>query len=86
MEAVNPEGLLADLSEDSEGRFLSAYDQAQATFLGMIRVYVCSDNISIAESDVRVMWSGDRKKCGVSILGQMRGMIDIVTGQEVCDP
>jgi hypothetical protein len=37
----------------------------------------------IKENDVQILWSSNGNKCGVSIWGKMRGIINLADGQEI---
>jgi hypothetical protein len=86
MEVEGPVGLFAIFSEDEGAGYFFFYKPETQTVLAQVRVYVCSEELSVRESDVQVMWSSDRKKCGVAIFGRMRAVLDIANERELCLP
>jgi hypothetical protein len=86
LEVQGPEGLFAIFHEDEGAGYFFVYKPETQEVLAQIRIYETGLNDSVRESDVQVMWSSDRTKCGVAIWGQMRGIINIATGEETCAP
>jgi hypothetical protein len=85
-EVEGPVGLFAIFSEDEGAGYFCSYRLETHTVLAQVRVYVCSEKLSVRESDVQVMWSSDRTKCGVAIFGRMRAVLDISNERELCLP
>jgi hypothetical protein len=86
MEVEGPTGLFAIFSEDEGAGYFYSYKPEEGTVLAQVRVYVCSEWLTIRENNVNVMWSSDRTKCGVVIFGRMRAVLDIANGRELCLP
>jgi len=86
LEAEGPDGLFAVFSEDEGAGYFCVYKPKDDKVLAQIQVYVCSEKLSIREKDVLLMWSSDTTKCGITIWGWMRGIINIKTGKELCAP
>jgi hypothetical protein len=42
--------------------------------------------LEVNENDIEIFWSSDGKKCGISIWGRMRGIINIADGREISAP
>jgi len=42
--------------------------------------------LDVEDEDVEILWSSDGKKCGISIWGRMRGIINLATGIEMSLP
>lgn len=86
LEVQGPEGVFAIFHEDEGAGYFFVYKPETQDVLAQIRIYETGLNDSVCESDVQVMWSSDCTKCGVAIRGQMRGIINIATGEETCAP
>ena len=86
LEAQGPDGLFAVFQEDEGEGFFFAYKPETQDVLAQIRIYESGLNPSVRESDVQLMWSSDWTKCGIAVWGQMRGVINIATGEETCVP
>src|SRR5215469_17661686 len=39
--------------------------------------------LNVAEDDIEILWSSDGQKCGISIWGRMRGIINLANGLEI---
>jgi hypothetical protein len=86
VEVEGQEGIFAIFSEDEGAGFFCVYKPETATVLAQVRVYVCSEELPVRKSDIKVMWSSDQTKCGVVIFGRMRAVLDIANEREVCLP
>jgi hypothetical protein len=42
--------------------------------------------LEVKEDDIEILWSSDGKKCGISIWGRMRGIINLADGREISTP
>lgn len=42
--------------------------------------------LEVKEDDIEILWSSDGKKCGISIWGRMRGIINLADGREISIP
>jgi hypothetical protein len=86
LETQGPDGLFAVFQEDEGEGFFFAYKPETQGVLAQIRIYESGLKPSVRESDVQLMWSSDWTKCGIAVWGQMRGVINIATGEETCAP
>src|SRR5258708_35631060 len=86
LEAQGPDGLFAVFQEDEGAGYFFVYKPETQDVRAQIRIYEPGLNDSVHESDVQLMWSSDWTKCGIAIWGQMRGVINIATGEETCAP
>src|SRR5258706_3294827 len=86
LDEEGPNGTFAVFSEDEGAGYFFLYRPQTQDVLAQIRVYVCSDGLLVRKEDVQVMWSSDHTKCGVTIWGRMRGVINLSNGHELCIP
>lgn len=77
LEAEGPRGTFAVFTQDEGAGYFFAYKPSNREVLEQVEVYVCSDSLQVQESDIRLLWSHDQKKCGVAIWGRMHGIIDV---------
>jgi hypothetical protein len=76
-------GVFAVFSQDDGAGYFFIYKPNTREVLAQVQVYVCSNKLPIHESDISLMWSRDKKRCGVVVWGRMRAVIDIGSGKEV---
>lgn len=86
LEAEGPNGFFAVFQEDEGVGYFFVYNPEKKRVLSSIRIYTSSSARTVRESDIELMWSSDQTKCGIVVCGQMRGIINIVTGEEACVP
>jgi hypothetical protein len=82
LEAAGSPGLFGVFEDDSETGYLYLYEPGGREVFGHLHIYDRTPSLSVQEQDVRVLWSEDFSKVGVVIWGKMRGIINLVTGQE----
>ena len=68
--------------DDGQTGYLYVYEPKGSGISRHVHLYDRSPNLEIGAEDVKVVWSDDCSKVGVSILGKMHGIIDIATGRE----
>lgn len=81
-EAVGPLGLFGVFEDDGDTGYLYLYDTGGRGVLKHIHVYDRSSELSVRETDVKVVWSSDLQKCGVLVFDKFRGIIDIAKSEE----
>ena len=86
LEAEGPDGLFAIFQEDERAGYFFVYKPETHVVLSQVRIYENSSNIPLRDTDIQLLWSSDRTKCGITLCGQMRGIINIATGEETCVP
>jgi hypothetical protein len=86
LEEEGPNGLFAIFQEDEGTGSFYVYEPTKQTVLASVRLYVRPAEIEIRESDVQVMWSADQTKCGVTVWGRMRAILDIQGRKEIFAP
>jgi len=86
LELEGPKGVFAVFSEDEGAGYFCAYKPEEDTVVAQVQVYEASAGLAVRETDIRLMWATDRKKCGVAIFGRMRAVLDIENGSELCAP
>lgn len=57
--------------------YLYVFDLRRNEVTHYLQVYTCAAKLGVRQSDLQVVWSADRAKCGVAIWGEMRGIIDL---------
>ena len=72
-----PEELVAFFEDDGETGYLYLSDRSANKIIGHLQIYTDSAKLGVHEGDVKVIWSVGHEKCGVSIWGGMRGIIDV---------
>lgn len=72
-----PEEYVAFFEDDGETGYLYLSDRRTHEIIRHLQVYNDSAKLGVQEEDVRVIWSLNHEKCGVSIWGGMRGIIDV---------
>jgi len=80
-----PQGLFAVFEDDGETGFLYVYDPSKEEnnkIIKHVQIYNASKKLKLKEEDVIVTWSNDGDKCGVIILGGLRGIIDLKNNRE----
>lgn len=78
--------MFAMFQEDEGAGYFFVYKPETQEVLAQVRVYEAGHNFPVHENDVQVRWARRYGKCGVSIWGRMRGVIDLVSGQECSIP
>ena len=68
-----PEEYVCCFEDDGETGYLYVSDRKHKEIVEHLQIYNNSPQLGVKESDVEVVWSGDRTKCGVRIWGGMRG-------------
>jgi hypothetical protein len=76
-DSSGPEDYVGFFEDDGETGYLYVSDRKKNEVVQHLQIYNSSRLLNIDENDVQVVWSKDGKKCGVSIWGGMRGIIDI---------
>jgi hypothetical protein len=82
VEEPGRDGLFGVFEDDVDTGYLYIYEPGGREVFRHLHVYDRSQKLPVTESDVRVLWSNDFSKCGVAIWGKMRGIVNLVTGQE----
>jgi hypothetical protein len=82
IEAAGRQGLFGVFEDDGDTGYLYLYEPGGREVFGHLHVYDRNPNLPVQEGDVRVLWSDDLSKVGVLIWGKMRGIVNVVTGQE----
>jgi hypothetical protein len=83
VDGAGPEGLSCVFEDDGETGYLYVYEEHGKGILKHLQIYSRAENLNVHESDVHVMWSADGTKCGVTLWGGFRGIIDIKNEREV---
>jgi hypothetical protein len=81
-EAAGPPGLFGVFEDDGETGYLYLYEPGGREVFRHLHIYDRTPDLAVPGQDVRVVWSEDLSKVGVQIWGVMRGIINLVTGQE----
>jgi hypothetical protein len=81
-EAAGPSGLFGVFEDDGETGYLYLYEPGDRGVVRHLHIYDRTPDLAVQEQDVRVVWTEDLSKVGVLIWGRMRGIINLVTGQE----
>jgi hypothetical protein len=68
--------------QDDYTGYLYVFDKKRKLILSHLQVYTCAARLGLSQGDVKVIWSADGKKCGVVILEEMRGIIDLGSQRE----
>jgi hypothetical protein len=74
--ADRSDGLAGVFEDDGDTGYLYLYNENRGV-VRHLHVYSRNARLNVTESDVYVCWSTDGNKCGVVILGKMRGIIDV---------
>ncbi len=86
LEVQGPDGLFAIFSEDEGAGYFYVYKSQLQKVLAQIRIYKGEQKLSVQESDIRVMWSADYKKCAVAVWGKIRAIIEVANNREASLP
>lgn len=86
LETEGPDGLFAVFQEDEGAGYFFVYKPEKQGVLAQIRIYETGLKARVRESDVQLMWSSDQTKCGIAVWGQMRGIINVASCEEICVP
>ncbi|MBC7926455.1 MAG: DUF2251 domain-containing protein [Bryobacteraceae bacterium] len=81
-EEAGPSGVFGVFEDDGEAGYLYLYEPGDREVFNHLHIYDRNTNLQVREQDVRVIWSEDHSKVGVVIWGKLRGVINLVTGQE----
>lgn len=81
IDAEGPRGVFGVFEDDGKTGYLYLY-KIDGGIARHLHLYDRSLGLSVHEQDVSVIWSSDLTKCGVTIWGKMRGIIDLVSGRE----
>jgi hypothetical protein len=81
-EADGPPGVFGVFEDDGQTGYLYLYEPGRREVFRHLHIYARTSDLSVHEQDVRVVWSEDFSKVGVQIWGVMRGIINLVNGQE----
>ena len=76
-DSSGPEDYLGVFEDNGETGYLYVSDRTTYEVLQHLQIYTCSGTLGVKEEDVEVIWSRDGSKCGVSIWGGIRGIIDV---------
>lgn len=71
--------------ETPAGGYLYVSDQKNDQIIHHLLIYT-NVNLPVREEGVQVLWSSDGTKCGVAIWGEMRGIVDLASGEEIAIP
>lgn len=77
-----PEEYAGFFEDDGDTGYLYVSDRREKNIVQHLQIYVNSPDLSVNESDVEVVWSTDRTRCGVRIWGALRGVIDVRSGTQ----
>ena len=80
-EAEGPPGVFGVFEDDGETGYLYLYEPGGREVFQHLHIYDRSRKLPVRVADVRIVWSEDQSKCGVVIWGQMRGIVNLQTGQ-----
>jgi hypothetical protein len=84
IDVEGPPGLFAVFEEDAErGGYQYLYQPDGAGIIRHLKIYDLTLRPLPDEDEIEVMWSSDQKKCGVAIWGRMRGVMDVVHGEDM---
>lgn len=75
------EATAGDQEGTPAGGYLYICDSSSAAVIRSLEIYKHAA-YEIRDNDVQIFWSSNLTKCGVSIWGRMRGIIDIVNNRE----
>ena len=81
-EAAGPPGMFCVFEDDGETGYLYIYEPEGNGVTRHLHIYDRSPRLDVGEEDVQPQWSSDFAKCGVSIWGKMRGIIDLTSDRE----
>jgi hypothetical protein len=81
-EAGGPPGIFGVFEDDGDTGYLYLYEPGGREVFEHLHVYDRSPRLKIQDKDVQVVWSDDLSKVGVVIWGKMRGIINLVTGEQ----
>jgi len=70
--------------ETPPGGFLYIKERKTGKIVQHLQIYNLP--LEVKEDDIEVFWSSNEKKCGVSIWGRMRGIINLANGSELAAP
>jgi hypothetical protein len=76
-DSSGPEHYVGFFEDDGEAGYLYVSDRRKNEIIQHLQIYNNSKLLGVEEKDVEVVWSKDGTKCGVSIWGGLRGIIDI---------
>jgi len=79
---TGPEDYTGFFEDDGETGYLYVSDRKRNEVIRHLQIYINSGELGVEEKDVEVVWSKDGTKCGVSIWGGMRGIIDLSKKRE----
>src|SRR5215471_4463346 len=84
IDVEGPPGLFAVFEEDAKrGGYQYLYEPNGAGIIRHLKIYDPTIRPLPEEDDIEVMWSSDLTKCGVVIWGRMRGVMDVVRGEDL---
>ena len=68
--------------DDGQTGYLYVSDRKKNEIVQHLQIYINSAQLGVEAKDVEVVWSKGGNKCGVSIWGGMRGIIDLAKKRE----
>src|SRR5215831_10696123 len=77
VDSPGPDQLSAVFEDQGGTGYLYLFDERAERILVDLLIYNESSYQRVGERDVTVLWSADGTKCGVSVLGKMRGVIEL---------
>lgn len=80
VEAEGPENLFCVFEDDGKTGYLYVYEPDGRGVMHHLHVYDHAEDHIVTKSDVEIVWSVDFKKCGVIIKGEMRGVMEVASG------
>ena len=81
-----PGAISAFFEDDGRTGYLYIYDGNQDKIVNALHIYNRSPTVNVQQDDVFITWSTDLNKCGVVVWDDMRGVIDIRTGESASIP
>jgi hypothetical protein len=83
-DTAGPENFAAFFEERDDKGYLYVSDQKADKIVKHLLIYDNSNSAVLPEeNDVKVIWSNDGNRCGVTIWGQMRGILDVVSDRSI---
>ena len=83
VDAGNGQGLFGFFEDDGETGYFYLYEPNGRGVIDHLRVYQKSRNFEVQENDVKVVWSANNEKCGVTVWGHFYGIFDLSRNKKI---
>lgn len=82
----NGEGFFGVFEDDGDTGYLYLYEPDCREIVDYLHIYNYPKKIGITKKDVEVVWSTNRKKCGVKVWGKFYGIFDLALNGKIRKP